>query len=236
MMLWCTPFSATVSTMPAASPTITAPGIDSFGIDQKPPPGSALAPQATRSPPSRMPLTSGCILNCCSRSWAEVVASAYSRSMTKPMLTRSSPVFSSFIGYSHVPPICPYLADELQRPRTDRVDHAVQRLGDLPDLLDAELPHLRFAAVAEVELLDRSAGDVPPAALGQHGRLRLDVGARLEVAERLAVLAAALIARAHADDAVVLVRSAAWPRSRSGRTRRPPRPGAAGSAPSQRLR
>ena len=31
---WWTPFSAAVSTMPPASPTSTAPGIDSFGIDQ----------------------------------------------------------------------------------------------------------------------------------------------------------------------------------------------------------
>ncbi len=31
---WCTPFSAIVSTMPPESPTSSAPGIDSFGIDQ----------------------------------------------------------------------------------------------------------------------------------------------------------------------------------------------------------
>ena len=34
LMQWWTPFSATVSTMPPASPTSTAPGIESFGIDQ----------------------------------------------------------------------------------------------------------------------------------------------------------------------------------------------------------
>ncbi len=33
--------------------------------------------------------------------------------MTKPIETRSSPVFSSFIGYSQVPAICPYLAESL---------------------------------------------------------------------------------------------------------------------------
>ena len=31
--------------MPPASPTITAPGIESFGIENQPPPGSAFAPQ-----------------------------------------------------------------------------------------------------------------------------------------------------------------------------------------------
>jgi hypothetical protein len=39
------------------------------------------------------------------------------------------------------------LGGELARPGADRVDHAVERLGDLPHLLDAQLPHLRFAAV-----------------------------------------------------------------------------------------
>ncbi len=84
------------------------------------------------------------------------------------------------------------------------MDHAVERLRHLPDLLDAELPDLRLASLAEVELPDRGAGEVPPAALGEHGGLGLDVGAGLEVAERLAVLAAALVAGAHADDAAVL--------------------------------
>ena len=84
------------------------------------------------------------------------------------------------------------------------MDHAVERLGDLPDLLDAELPHLRLASVGEVELADRGAGEMSPAALGEHRGLRLDVGAGLEVAERLAVLAAALVAGAHADDAAVV--------------------------------
>ena len=84
------------------------------------------------------------------------------------------------------------------------MDQAVERLRDLPDLLDAELPGLRLLALAEVELADGGAGEVAPAALGEHGGLRLDVGARLEVAERLAVLAAALVARADADDLAVV--------------------------------
>ena len=92
----------------------------------------------------------------------------------------------------------------MQRPRADRVDDAVERLLDLPDLLDPELPDLGLAALGEVELADRGAGEVAPAALGEHRGLRLDVGARLEVAQRAAVLAAALVAGADADDAAVL--------------------------------
>ena len=84
------------------------------------------------------------------------------------------------------------------------MDQAVERLGDLPDLLHAKLPHLRLAPVGQVELFDRGAGDVPPAALREHRRPRLDVGSRLEVAERLALLAAALVAGAHTDDATVI--------------------------------
>ena len=103
-----------------------------------------------------------------------------------------------------MPPICPYFDESFSGHGPIVWISAVQRLGDLPDLLDAELPDLRLAVLAEVELADRGAGQVAPAALGEHGRLRLDVGAGLEVAERLAVLAAALVAGAHAAHDAVL--------------------------------
>ena len=150
---------------------------------------------------ARIPSTSGCSLNCCSRSCAEVVASAYSRSTTKPMLTRSSPVFSSFIGYSQVPPICPYLAAIFSGHGPIVWITRSSGLGTFQTSLTPELPHLRLASVGEVELLDGGAREVPPAALGEHGGLRLDVGPRLEVGKRLAVLAAALVTGAHADHA-----------------------------------
>jgi hypothetical protein len=116
------------------------------------------------------------------------------------------------------------------------VDDLVQRLGDLPDLLDPELPDLRLAVLGEAELLDRRAGQVAPAALGQDGGLRLDVRAGLEVAERLAVLAAALVARAHADDAAVLDDDLRGGRLGEDVRRRPPRPAPAGSGPARRPR
>jgi len=53
-----------------------------------------------------------------------------------------------------------------------------------------------------------------PAALCEDADLRLDVGAGLEVAERLAVLAATLVAGADAEHVAVLHDSAASPRSR----------------------
>ena len=83
------------------------------------------------------------------------------------------------------------------------MDHAVERLLDLPHLLDAELPLLRVLG-AEVEVADRRAGEMALRALGEHGGLRDQVGARLEVRELLSVAAAALVARAHADDLAVV--------------------------------
>ena len=53
-------------------------------------------------------------------------------------------------------------------------------------------------------MVDRGRRQVARGALGEHGEARGDVGARLEVAERLAVPAATLVARAHADDATVV--------------------------------
>src|SRR4029077_10303851 len=53
------------------------------------------------------------------------------------------------------------------------------------------------------ELADRRAREVPPAALREDRRAGLDVGARLEVRQRLAVLAAPPVARASADDTAV---------------------------------
>ncbi len=99
----------------------------------------------------------------------------------------------------------PVLGCHLERPGLDeRVDHAIERLLDLPHLLDPELPHLRLAALAEVELPDRGPRQVTPAALREDGDLRLDVGPGLEVAQRLAVLAPSLVAGAHAHHLAVL--------------------------------
>ena len=53
-------------------------------------------------------------------------------------------------------------------------------------------------------MVERGAGQVAGRALGEDGHLGDDVGAGLEVAELLALLAAALVAGADADDAAVL--------------------------------
>ena len=89
-----------------------------------------------------------------------------------------------------------------QRP-AHRVDDPVQRLLDLPDLLDADLPALRVRA-AQVEVVERGAGQMAERALGEHGGLGDHVGPGLEVGELLAVLAAALVAGADAADDAVL--------------------------------
>ncbi len=100
------------------------------------------------------------------------------------------------------PPNSRYLGLKSQGPG-HRVDHAVERPLDLPDLLHAQLPLLRILG-AEVEVTNRRAGEVTLGALGQHGCLGDQVGAGLEVRELLVLLAAALVARAHADHAAIL--------------------------------
>jgi hypothetical protein len=82
------------------------------------------------------------------------------------------------------------------------VDHAVERLGDLPDLLHGELPHLRLLA-AEVEAVERDAREVTLRSLREHRDLRHEVGACLEVPELAALAVAALVPRADADHPAV---------------------------------
>ena len=94
-----------------------------------------------------------------------------------------------------LPPNSLYLARLAQRP-AHRVDHPVERLGHLPDLLDADLPALR--SPGEIEVVDGGLRQVADRAFGQHGRLGHQVGPGLEVAELLAIAAATLVAGAHA--------------------------------------
>src|SRR4029079_15615931 len=79
-----------------------------------------------------------------------------------------------------------------QRP-AERVDDPVELLRDLPHLLDPERPDLGLTILGEVELADRGAREMAPRALGEDGRPRGHVGTGLEVAQRLAVLSAALV-------------------------------------------
>ena len=71
-----------------------------------------------------------------------------------------------------------------QRP-AQRVDHPVERLRDLPDLLHAERPRLRVLA-AQPEPPERGAGQMTLRALGEDRDARADVRARLEVRQLLA--------------------------------------------------
>src|SRR6185312_8785304 len=88
-----------------------------------------------------------------------------------------------------------------QRP-AHRVDHAVEGLRDPPDLLHPERPDLRVLAL-QGEAVERDAGQVALGALGENGHARVDIRARLEVAELLAVPPAAAVAGADASDAAV---------------------------------
>jgi len=84
-----------------------------------------------------------------------------------------------------------------QRP-PQRVDDLVERLRDLPDLLDAQLPDLGGGAV-QLEMAPGDLGEVALGALCQHGHLGQQLGPGLERAELLALAAAALVAGQHAD-------------------------------------
>ena len=95
-----------------------------------------------------------------------------------------------------LPPASLYLRAPAQRP-AEGVDDPVERLRHLPDLLHPELPRLRVGAV-HVEVVVGGVGEVADRALGEDRRLRDHVRAGLEVAELLAVLAAAAIAGADA--------------------------------------
>ena len=88
-----------------------------------------------------------------------------------------------------------------QRP-AHRVDHAVERLLDVPHLLDAERPDLRLRG--EAEPVERDPGQVALRPLGEDRDARLQVRAGLEVRELLPVAAAALVAGADAHDAAAL--------------------------------
>ena len=82
------------------------------------------------------------------------------------------------------------------------MDHAVEGLLHLPDLLDAKFPALRVRS-AEVEVVE-AAPVRCRRPLGEHGRLGDQVRAGLEVRELLPVLAPALVAGAHAAHDPVL--------------------------------
>ena len=88
-----------------------------------------------------------------------------------------------------------------QRP-THRVDDVLERLRNLPDLLDAERPDLRLRAF-EPEAGERGTGEVALRPLREDGELRDDVRAWLVRGERLPVTAEALVAGADAVDAAV---------------------------------
>src|SRR5439155_5199148 len=93
------------------------------------------------------------------------------------------------------------LRSRAQRP-AHGVDHAVEWPRHLPDLLDAERPHLRVVA-CQAEAVESDTGEVSLRSFRQDSYARDDVGARLEVAERLAVATSSLVTRANAARATV---------------------------------
>src|SRR5205823_11907065 len=93
----------------------------------------------------------------------------------------------------------PVAATGAQRP-AHRVDDPVERLRDLPDLLDAERPHLRVLAV-EPEPVERCPGQVALRAFGQDRDPSHHIRPGFEVPELLAGATTAAVAGPDADDA-----------------------------------
>ena len=101
----------------------------------------------------------------------------------------------------------------LERP-ADRVHDALERALDAPHLLDAERVDLRVLGL-QAEVLDGGAGEHALHAVGQHRRLRGQLGAGLERRQLLALAAASLVARADAAHRAARRRAGAARRSRA---------------------
>ena len=157
-----------------------------------------MAPQPTRLPPSMIFAMKGWVLKRCSSSWTREggVGVVEPDDEAEADLVLAHRVDEAAAGLL-------VFGSPAQRP-AERVDHPVERLRHLPDLLHPELPGLRVGALGHAEVVEGGVGEVADRALGQHRRLGDDVGARLEVAQLFAVLAAAAVARAHALDDPVL--------------------------------
>ena len=188
-----------------------------------------MAPQPTRLPPSRIFATSGWPFSSWSASCTEKRASLV---VEPDHEAHRDPVLAHRVDER--PAELAVLLRELERP-AHRVDHAVERLLDLPDLLHPELPLLRILG-ADLEVADRRAGEVPGRALGEHGGLRDQVGARLEVRQLLAARARGPCRPSARPPRRRPRRAACGPRSRRGCRRRPPPPAAKPAAELRRPR
>ncbi len=116
----------------------------------------------------------------------------------------------------------PVLRLRSQRP-PQGVDHAVERSSDLPDLLDAELPHLRRGVAPEAEVVECGVGEMALGAFGEDRHACDEVAPGLEVGQFLAVRSASLVTGAHPYARDPARRAASRPTSRSGAWRPPTR-------------
>src|SRR5262249_30426201 len=91
---------------------------------------------------------------------------------------------------------------------TERVHHGTRfdaPFRQLPDLFHPDRVNLRIAAFIEIKPPDQLLGQRAARAFAEHGHFGEDVGAGLIILLRLAVLADALVAGAHADDPIVFI-------------------------------
>ena len=200
------------------------------GSAWKPPSVIVLAPHATRSPPRRILRTSLCVLNSCRTSWTENSTSRYSSPATKPSETRSV-AHRVDEGAAELA----VLGALAQRP-AHRVDDVLERLRHLPDLLDAERPDLRLRALEPEARRSRRRSGVPACPPPGRSTFATMSEPGSKVAERLALPAAALVARADPVHAAVARRAASGRPSRAGPPRRPPPPARRGSGRAARPR
>ncbi len=192
------------------------------------PRGSPSPPRRRACRPRGSAASRGCVLNCCSTSWTDEVASRWLSPATNPIDTRAArPRGSSGRSTSR------RTRSTSRRCAAASPSVWMRRSSGSATFQTSLTPSSHSCGSwREAELADRGAGQVPPACprpapwRGPRGRCR----AR-SCRSSSPSLAAALVAGAHAAHDAVLDEQRASRRSRSGGTRPPPRPSRPASAP-----
>ena len=180
---------------PALSPIKHKPSAYKRGIACNPPSGIAFAPYRIIVPPSSSGRIAGNSFICWKRLCGSVVGIGVVESGDEADVDQIA-----------VHPVDPTAAERVGRQRRpEGVDHVTRGEApgrNPPEFLDTDRVDLRIAVAVEPEPRDRDLGQRAPRALSEHDDLRQQVRSGLEIRLGAAVGGDALVAHAHADDAV----------------------------------